>query len=656
MMLLTVVRQPGRIAALLVVAGIAWTCWLLAGAWSANGGPGFPLDDPWIHLQFAKNLHDFGSFSYFRDELATAGSTSPLYTFLLAAGFFLTTSEMVLSYGLGLFFFAAGAFFFYRLCLHLFPGRPWITLAGLALFLLEPRMQWAALSGMETTLFVAGMLASFYYYATARWTVLAISLGLLLWIRPEALLMMMTLGIGALIDHLRERPAAGRVTPGTLLRSLWIRFRKPLVIAASVALPYVLMNLSLSGTLLPNTVAAKLGYYAPEQNPFLADLARFLGGEHFIIVAPFALAGCPLAVRAAYTRRLATGFVIFLWCAALILIYGPKLPLLHQQGRYLIPVLPGILILALTAGDAALQWAERRWPHRAPAQMAVRAASGALVLVVGAQFILRDNSMAGEYAGSCRHIRDVQVATALWLRDQTPGDAVVATHDIGAIGYYAERRIVDMAGLVSPGFIPHLRQLDSLPPFLAQNRVTHLAVLRNWFEVVNVNPLFRRGQADDEIMEVFAFDPLRVHFVPPAAAQAVGHGLDYLRKGDLAHAGPILESAVNLDPLSSRAHLSLGLARQAVGQLKLAEESFRRAVGLQPDLWSAHIVLAQMEAEQGRPDDAIGRLRSIIAQQPGHATAYALLADMYMRWKRDSLAARDIRDEHLRHLQEERKD
>ncbi|MBK6898912.1 MAG: hypothetical protein IPH09_06465 [bacterium] len=40
--------------------------------------------------------------------------------------------------------------------------------------------------------------------------------------------------------------------------------------------------------------------------------------------------------------------------------------------------------------------------------------------------------------------------TGLWLRDNTPPDAVVAALDIGALGYASERRVMDLAGLVSP--------------------------------------------------------------------------------------------------------------------------------------------------------------------------------------------------------------
>ena len=47
---------------------------------------GFPLDDSWIHLTFARNLAQHGEWS-FRPGIPSAGSTSPLWSALLAIGF-----------------------------------------------------------------------------------------------------------------------------------------------------------------------------------------------------------------------------------------------------------------------------------------------------------------------------------------------------------------------------------------------------------------------------------------------------------------------------------------------------------------------------------------------------------------------------------------
>ena len=45
--------------------------------------PGFPLDDAWIHAQFARNLATGHGFSYTGDQWV-AGSTAPAWTPLLA--------------------------------------------------------------------------------------------------------------------------------------------------------------------------------------------------------------------------------------------------------------------------------------------------------------------------------------------------------------------------------------------------------------------------------------------------------------------------------------------------------------------------------------------------------------------------------------------
>ncbi len=133
----------------------------MLSASQSNGASGFPLDDAWIHLQFARNLHDYGSFSYFQDRMVTSGSTSPLYTLLLAAGFFLTSDEMILSYALGILSHAALVVLVFLLMRLPSAGKPVRTgvpvfpLIAAALTALEARLIYASVSGMETSLFTA---------------------------------------------------------------------------------------------------------------------------------------------------------------------------------------------------------------------------------------------------------------------------------------------------------------------------------------------------------------------------------------------------------------------------------------------------------------------------------------------------------------------
>jgi len=56
-------------------------------------------------------------------------------------------------------------------------------------------------------------------------------------------------------------------------------------------------------------------------------------------------------------------------------------------------------------------------------------------------------------------INHQHVAMAEWIRDHTPADAVITTHDIGAIGAISQRRIVDLFGLVTPEMIHTVDQI-----------------------------------------------------------------------------------------------------------------------------------------------------------------------------------------------------
>src|SRR6185503_92261 len=66
----------------------------------AGGFLGFPLDDAWIHQTYARNLGLSGQFAFIPGQ-PSAGSTSPLWSVLLAIGYFLRIDYRVWTYGLG---------------------------------------------------------------------------------------------------------------------------------------------------------------------------------------------------------------------------------------------------------------------------------------------------------------------------------------------------------------------------------------------------------------------------------------------------------------------------------------------------------------------------------------------------------------------------
>src|SRR5215218_8806121 len=111
--------------------------------------PGFPLDDSWIHLQFARNLAEGRGLSYNPGELVT-GSTAPLWTALLSLLFILPGPPgivVVWTKLLGIAFHLASVAVAWRLGRELGLGRGLASLAA-ALMLTTSWLVWSALSGM----------------------------------------------------------------------------------------------------------------------------------------------------------------------------------------------------------------------------------------------------------------------------------------------------------------------------------------------------------------------------------------------------------------------------------------------------------------------------------------------------------------------------
>jgi hypothetical protein len=92
-------RPAGR--RYLMVAGVAALSLLaFVGLAIAGGGPGFPLDDAWIHQTYARNLARSGQWEYV-PGVVSAGSTAPLWTMLLALGYLLRLPYLWWAYFLG---------------------------------------------------------------------------------------------------------------------------------------------------------------------------------------------------------------------------------------------------------------------------------------------------------------------------------------------------------------------------------------------------------------------------------------------------------------------------------------------------------------------------------------------------------------------------
>ena len=66
------------------------------------------------------------------------------------------------------------------------------------------------------------------------------------------------------------------------------------------------------------------------------------------------------------------------------------------------------------------------------------------------------------------------VDTALWVAEHVPAGDTIAAHDIGALGYFDNHTLIDLAGLVSPEVVPFIRDEARLAALLDERKVRYL--------------------------------------------------------------------------------------------------------------------------------------------------------------------------------------
>jgi hypothetical protein len=415
---------------------------------------GYLTDDSFIHFQFAKNIIRGEGFAFNAGE-PTYGATSPLWVLLLAAAGALvpgaggtpeSTSTMPalawIAKGWGALFTALAVFWCGRIARRLgWEPRVALLLAALAAF--HPWSARWAVSGMETplafflVLVALDALAGTLIDGRPAWRAGA-ALAAAAMARPEALL------LAAL--------AAGAVALGSA-ESRTDRARRAASFAAGFAIPYGLWLLAaflLFGQLLPNTSGAKAGAWFDLERGAgtLRESIRVMLASELMplaaLVAALAFGGPERWTRLARGRR-AFWAVVALWPTLLIASFA--LTGVQVVSRYLLAATPSILLLgaaALRPGAAAVSRG-RLASVAALLFVSLHAAGGLLVAFRVSAPAAREHT-----AGLRASLGEI----GRWARENTRPGTGFAVADIGAFGYYSDRPVLDLYGLVTPAMGP----------------------------------------------------------------------------------------------------------------------------------------------------------------------------------------------------------
>ncbi|HEX3177097.1 MAG TPA: hypothetical protein VHZ49_10510 [Methylomirabilota bacterium] len=472
---MTASRRDDLIVGLAAAVPLAW---MLAREHAIAGAPGFPLDDSWIHLHFARHLAEGAGFAYNLGQ-PVSGSTAPLWTLLLAAGALVAGATLAMVKTLGVAAGIAAALVVRRAALA-FGAPPAAALSAAVTLLWTGAFAWGALSGMEVML--AALLVGAALLALARdatWaTALAGALAALA--RPEAILL---------------TPLLAAARPLTLRRALIFT-----IVTVAALAPFVAFSYATVGRPVPATAVAKvegglLGWlggiresplttWGIRPRDFSIEWTRWLFQTHVLL--PLALPSIALVWTRGNRALGVVGLALLVHPLGMALLAPYRGPA-FQEGRYSIHLLP-IAVVLLTI---ALAKGMRARPI--------------LVLAPLALALLPLSAAAERYAWGVQNINAMQVHLGRWLERNTAVDATLAVNDIGAIAFFSRRPVLDLMGLVTPEILPYRREGESgIVRFVQQRCPDYVVIFPAWFPELSarrdvLTPIYATRLAHNEV-------------------------------------------------------------------------------------------------------------------------------------------------------------
>jgi hypothetical protein len=417
------------------------------------------IDDAFITFRYSRNIVSGEGFVY-NPGVHTLGTTTPLYTLLMAGMSLLAGGQDFQWYALTVNALAAAATaVLLFLLLKRVTGSLWLgTLIGL-LWGISPTSVAFAVGGMETAVNILWLVGAMYFFITDRPVWMGVFIGLafltridsVLWFGP---LLLYQFGESLLAARKGDSRIAHTKT-GVLGLIPW----RTWLAAALVVGPWLLFAWAYFGSPVPNSLSAKsVAYVMPSGSAFMTFFrayivpfseSQLLGGTGVMVILVFyvllMIAGILWVVRH-YPRLLP--LIVYPWLY--LTAFSIANPLIFRW--YLAPPLPALMITLLIGAWRIVEALRTR--SRVPA----------LVVAGGLSLLWISTSLFGwklqpdhgpqrpapEMAWHQIELYYEQIGRMLHDEYAVTPETRVASGDIGAVGYFSGATIVDTVGLVTP--------------------------------------------------------------------------------------------------------------------------------------------------------------------------------------------------------------
>lgn len=407
-------RAAVRVAFGLVLAALVLTSMLIQGREIT--------DDAYILYRYAENFGTGNGWVFNPGHPSDNAVTSTLTVLLLSVGRAVGISVPIFA-AVIYFLASSGTAILAWLTLEKFNCR---TAGVVWALLIATSPLLVSFWGMESSLYLL-LLTLALYLAASRcpaWMT-GLALGLIVPTRPDGVLVVLALVLVFFVLDKERR----------LTRRGWFEF------AAAAAVPvvaYACFAYVTFGTVLPSTLSAKIaqvqsGYFhsfIPGVGIAMAGVFPYgqVGpGIFLFVIMMLAVVGL-IAVKRGFAWQVA--LTLLVGSAAIAVVFG-VLRVAAYSWYYVIP-----FVTLLMLGAMGVQAIVEAVAPRAKTPLLVAAC-----ILLAATGLLQVNTKVAPFRTDYAHVSD-------WLRENTPPESRIAAMELGFIGWYSNRSIIDYLGLL----------------------------------------------------------------------------------------------------------------------------------------------------------------------------------------------------------------